>query len=139
MVNSRGANTFVTLLGKGKNAFRSPQKHPTGKVPLALIVNDFNQDGHLDIAVTLTFAKMELYLGNGNGFFKKGETYLTGSRSFSGVAHDYNGDSHADIALAVSSSNSSSIRIFWGNGDGTLKNLCVWPLEWFRSRSSKKT
>jgi hypothetical protein len=121
VVNSRGANTFVTLLGKGKNAFRSPQKHPTGRVPLALIVDDFNQDGHVDIAVTLTFAKMELHLGNGNGFFKKGETYLTGSRSFSGVAHDFNGDSYTDIALAVSSSNASSIRIFWGNGDGTFK------------------
>ena len=76
--------------------------------------------GWLDVAVTLTFDKMELYMGNGKGFFKKGETYLTGSRSFSGVASDFNGDGYADIALAASSSTSSSIRIFWGNGDGTF-------------------
>ncbi len=121
VVNSRGTNAFVTLLGKGKNAFRSPQKHPTGRVPLAVIADDYNQDGKIDIAVTLTFDKMELYLGNGNGFFKKGETYLTGSRSFSGVSHDFNGDGAPDIALAASSSNASSIRIFWGNGDGTFQ------------------
>jgi hypothetical protein len=121
VTNARGDNAFVTLMGKGKNKFRAPQKHPTGRVPLAVIVDDFNQDGRMDIAVTLTFAKMEIYLGNGNGFFKKGETYLTGSRSSSGVAHDFNGDGNTDIALAVSSSNASSIRIFWGNGDGTFQ------------------
>ncbi len=121
VVNARGANAFVTLLGKGNNSFRFPRKHSTGKVPLAVIADDFNQDGRMDIAVTLTFDKMEIHLGNGNGFFKKGKTYLTGSRSFSGVSHDFNGDGKADIALAVSSSNASSIRIFWGNGDGTFK------------------
>ncbi len=125
VVNARGANAFVTLLGKGENAFRSPQKHPTGRVPLAVIAEDYNQDGRIDIAVTLTFDKMELYLGNGNGFFKKGETYLTGSRSFSGVSHDFNGDGLPDIALAASSSNASSIRIFWGNGDGTFQKPFV--------------
>jgi len=121
VVNARGANAFVTILGKGDNSFRFPRKHSTGRVPLAIIVGDFNQDGKMDVAVTLTFDKMEIYLGNGNGFFKKGKTYLTGSRSFSGVSHDFNGDGILDIALAVSSSNSSSIRIFWGNGDGTFK------------------
>ncbi len=125
VVNARGANAFVTLLGKGDDTFRSPQKHPTGRVPLAVIADDFNQDGKMYIAVTLTFDKMELYLGNGNGFFKKGETYLTGSRSFSGVSHDFNGDGFPDIALAASSSNASSIRIFWGNGDGTFKKPFV--------------
>lgn len=125
VTNARGDNGFVTLMGKGNDSFRAPQKHPTGRVPLAVIVDDFNQDGRLDIAVTLTFAKMELYLGNGNGFFKKGETYLTGSRSFSGTAHDFNGDGFPDIALAASSSNASSIRIFWGNGDGTFQKPYV--------------
>jgi len=121
VANAKGSNAFITLLGKGDNSFRFPRKHSTGRVPLAVIVDDFNQDGRMDVAVTLTFAKMEVYLGNGNGFFRKGETYLTGSRSFSGVANDFNGDGKADIALAVSSSNASSIRIFWGNGDGTFK------------------
>jgi len=120
VVNSRGENAFVTLLNKGKNSFRRPQKHPTGRVPIAVIAEDFNRDGRTDIAVTLTFDKMEIHLGNGNGFFRKGETYLTGSRSFSGVAHDFNGDGLPDIALAASSSQSSSIRIFLGKGDGTF-------------------
>jgi len=71
--------------------------------------------------VTLTFDQMEIYIGSGDGFFKKGETYLTGSRSFSGVTEDFNGDGNADIALATSSSNTSSIRVFLGNGNATFQ------------------
>ncbi len=120
IVNARGGDAFVTLTGKDGNAFYPPRQHSTGRVPLAVIPGDFNSDGFLDIAVTLTFDKMEIHLGRENGYFKVGETYLTGSRSFSGVSDDFNGDGHADIALAASSSQASSIRIFWGNGNGTF-------------------
>lgn len=120
IVNGRGADVFSILLGKPNGTFRRPIHHRTGRVPLAVIVDDFNNDGHPDVAVTLTFAKMEIYLGRGSGFFNKGKTYFSGSRSFSGVAADFNGDGNADIALAVSSTQSSAIRIFLGNGNGTF-------------------
>jgi len=120
IVNARGADAFVTLTAKEGNAFYPPRRHSTGRVPLAVVPGDFNSDGFLDVAVTLTFDKMEIHLGRENGYFQIAETYLTGSRSFSGVADDFNGDGHADIALAASSSQASSIRIFWGRGDGTF-------------------
>ena len=120
IVNARGANSFSALLGKKGRSFSRARTHKTGRVPLAVIVSDYNGDGHLDVAVTLTFDKMEIYLGGGNGYFKKGETYLTGSRSFSGVAQDFNRDGKMDLALAVTSTQSSAIRVFLGNGDGTF-------------------
>ncbi len=120
VVNSRGQHRFLTLLGNEGGSFQKPVSHPTGRVPLAIILGDYNQDSHLDVAVTLTFVKLELYLGRGDGTFKKGETYLTGSRAFSGVAGDFNQDEHLDIALASSSPQASSIRVFWGYGDGTF-------------------
>ena len=89
-------------------------------MPLLPILDDFNEDGHLDIAVTLTFNKMQIFLGRGDGTFKNGATYQTGSRSFSGVSTDFNGDGHTDIVLAAHSSNASSIRIYAGLGDGTF-------------------
>ena len=92
----------------------------TGKVPLNIILGDYNEDGNLDAAVTLTFDQMELYMGSGDGYFKNGKTYQTGSRSFSGVTEDFNEDGHLDIALAASSSSASSVRLFPGNGDGTF-------------------
>ncbi len=119
LTNARGAEQFTVLLGYGNGSFHKLTV-PTGKVPLAIIPADFNADGKIDVAVTLTFDKMELFLGSGNGAFKKGETYLTGSRALSGVAEDFDRDGNIDIALAASSSNSSSVRIFKGNGDGTF-------------------
>lgn len=121
VVNARGAEMFIVLLGSGDGSFRKPLATKTGKVPLNVILVDCNRDGNLDAAVTLTFDKMEIFIGTGDGFFKKGDTYLTGSRSFSGVAEDFNGDGNADIAVAASSSNSSFIRVFQGNGDCTFQ------------------
>ena len=113
IVNSRGEEMFVVLPGNGDGSFRKPIPIKTGKVPLNVILADFNNDEKLDAAVTLTFDQMEIYIGTGDGYFKKGETYLSGSRSFSGVAEDFNSDDKIDIALATSSSNSSSIRVFF--------------------------
>ena len=122
LTNARGAEQFTVLLGYGNGSFRKLPGVRTGKVPLAIIPGDFNGDGKLDAAVTLTFDKMEIFLGTGDGTFKKGDSYSTGSRSFSGITGDFDRDGNADIALAASSSNSSAIRLFEGNGDGTFSN-----------------
>ena len=121
VTNARGKEMVVILLGNGDGSFRRTLPIKTGKVPLNVILADLNNDKKLDAAVTLTFDQMEIYIGSGDGFFKKGETYLTGSRSFSGVTEDFNGDGNADIALATSSSNTSSIRVFLGNGNATFQ------------------
>ena len=118
--NARGEAKFTVLLGYGNGSFRKLPGVRTGRVPLKIIPADFNSDGNLDMAVTLTFNKMEIFLGFGNGTFKKGKTYLTGSRSFSGIVEDFDRDGNIDIALATSSSVSSSIRLYKGNGDGTF-------------------
>jgi hypothetical protein len=120
LINSRGAGQITILLGYGNGSFRRLPGVKTGKVPLAIIPADFNGDEKLDVAVTLTFDKMEIFLGSGNGAFKKGETYPTGSRPFSGVPADFNGDGNIDIALATSSSASSSIRLYMGKGNGVF-------------------
>lgn len=118
--NARGANQFIVFLGYGNGSFRQLPGVRTGKVPLASILGDFNGDNNIDVAITLTFNKIEIFLGLGNGFFKKGQTYTTGSRALSGVAEDFDRDGNIDIALATSSSASSSVRLFKGNGDGTF-------------------
>ena len=120
LINSRGEGQFIILLGYGNGSFRRLPAIKTGKVPLAIIPADFNGDSKIDVAVTLTFAKMEIFLGSGDGTFIKGETYVTGSRPFSGVSGDFNNDGNIDIALATSSSASSSIRLYIGKGNGTF-------------------
>ena len=120
LINSRGTGQFTCLLGYGNGSFRMLPGVKTGKVPLAIILADFNSDEKVDVAVTLTFDKMEIFLGSGDGTFNKGETYLTGSRPFSGVSGDFNKDGNTDIALATSSSVSSAIRLYMGKENGTF-------------------
>jgi hypothetical protein len=120
LVNSRGSGQFTILLGYGNGSFRKLPAVKTGKVPLAIIPADFNGDKKLDVAVTLTFDKMEIYLGSGDGTFNKKGTYLTGSRPFSGASGDFNRDGNIDIALATSSSASSAIRLYMGKGNGAF-------------------
>ena len=120
LTNSRGAEQFTVLLGYGNGSFRRLPGVKTGRVPLAIIPADFNNDKKLDVAITLTFYKMEIFMGLGNGTFSRGETYITGSRPFSGVAGDFNGDKNFDIALATSSSTSSAVRLYLGKGNGTF-------------------
>jgi hypothetical protein len=120
--NSRGGGEFISLLGYGNGSFLKLPSTKTGRVPLAIIPADFNGDKKLDVAVTLTFAKMEIFLGSGNGTFSKGKTYLTGSRPFSGVSGDFNSDGNDDIALATSSSVWSAIRLYMGKNNGTFSS-----------------
>ena len=120
LINSRGTGQFTSLLGYGNGSFRMLPGVKTGKVPLAIILADFNSDEKVDVAVTLTFDKMEIFLGSGDGTFNKGETYPTGSRPFSGVSGDFNKDGNTDIALATSSSVSSAIRLYMGKENGTF-------------------
>ena len=120
LTNSRGTGQFTSLLGYGNGSFRMLPGVKTGKVPLAIIPADFNRDEKMDVAVTLTFDKMEIFLGSGDGTFNKGETYPTGSRPFSGVSEDFNKDGNTDIALATSSSVSSAIRLYMGKENGTF-------------------
>jgi len=120
LANSRGSGQLTVLLGYGNGSFRKLPGIKTGKVPLAIIPADFNGDKKLDVAVTLTFDKIEIFLGKGNGSLYKVKTYPTGSRSFSGVSEDFNGDGKTDIALATSSSVSSAIRLYMGKGNGTF-------------------
>lgn len=121
--NSRGSDAVLVQLGRGKRQFLKPVRIPTGKVPLAIIPGNFNEDDALDLAVTLTFNKVQIFLGVGDGSFKQGDTYQTGSRSLSGVASDFDRDGHTDLALAVSSSTTSSIRLYSGSGEGTFKQV----------------
>ena len=63
IVNGRGANSFSILIGKKSGGFKHSIAQKTGRVPLTVLPSDFNGDGKLDVAVTLTFDKMEIYLG----------------------------------------------------------------------------
>src|SRR5262249_1138847 len=59
------------LLGLGDGTFAPERRFPVGSQPAALVSSDFNEDGHLDLAVLDTFSSsIFLLLGRGDGTFE---------------------------------------------------------------------
>jgi hypothetical protein len=98
--------------------------------PAAIVADDFNGDGRLDLAVTgslvatngQSFAngggEVAILLGNGDGTFQAPAYYGVGVDPVALVAGDFNGRGTFDLAVANSGSNNVSILV--GHGDGTF-------------------
>jgi len=90
--------------------------------PWAIASGDFNQDGKADLAVSNLFGDcVSVLLGNGDNTFQPSVHYATGEAldsPFAVVAAYLDDDPFLDLATA--NSNSDTISIFMGRGDGTF-------------------
>ncbi len=84
----------------------------------ALVVTDFNADGHPDIAAISSFNFVFVLVGNGDGTFQPAANYPVGNGPNSVVAADFNGDGTLD--LAVVNGSDGTVSVLLGNGDGTF-------------------
>ena len=88
--------------------------------PTAIVTDDFNHDGKLDLATVNhnSAGTIGVLLGNGSGGFS-GPTTFNGGRSALFLASgDLNGDSHVDLVTANESSFQGALHILLGNGSG---------------------
>jgi hypothetical protein len=83
------------------------------------VLNDFNRDNRLDIAVGNGDANyIGIFLGDGTGNFSPQTTYYIESGPYALVAADFNRDGIIDIVTANYDTN--NISVLFGNGDGTF-------------------
>ncbi len=81
----------------------------------SLVAFDTNEDGHLDLAVTLAPEHVtRLYLGDGDGNFSPGGDLDGGGEDLE--ATDLDGDGHVDIVAAAG----GVLSVHLGAGDGTF-------------------
>jgi FG-GAP-like repeat/Abnormal spindle-like microcephaly-assoc'd, ASPM-SPD-2-Hydin len=86
----------------------------------SVAVGDFNDDGHLDLAVANeNSSSIKVLLGRGDGTFNAPMHYGVGSGSESVAVGDFNDDGKPD--LAVADVDSGNVSVLLGNGDGTFK------------------
>ncbi|MDW8308335.1 MAG: FG-GAP-like repeat-containing protein [Verrucomicrobiales bacterium] len=119
---NRGDDTLSILAGAGNGSF-SPLHTialPSGSQPSYALPGDFDEDGDLDIAVTLANSNAVRVLLNSGGSFVTAADYPVGTSPYSLLLRDLNRDGHADIVVA--NSGDDTIQVLLGAGDGTFED-----------------
>jgi hypothetical protein len=118
-------NAVDVLLGNGDGTFQPATSYAVGSSPSALVAGDFNGDGKIDLAVLDSGpSTISILLGNGDGTFRPAVDYAVGNYGGLLLDGDFNADGHLDLAVAYTlsyDSQSVSISILLGNGDGTFR------------------
>jgi len=120
-----GPPNVSVLLNQGSGKFGGPLLFNAHEYPKAVANADFNHDGAMDLAVSLTDAfgdynEVDVFFGNGHGSFNDvtRERYARSVTATSIAADDFNGDGISD--LAVTNAGSRSIGILLNKGDGSF-------------------
>ncbi len=122
-----GSPAIDLLLGNGDGTFQSPSAVSVPDAPLAIAAGDFNKDGILDIVVIgcpdsncAEEGSVNILLGEGGGKFSLGSySAVVNHQPSNAVVGDFNGDGNLDFALG----GNGKFSVFFGNGDGTFRNL----------------
>ena len=125
IIAGRDINKIGIMLGYDYASFQNQQLYAgMGNLGArAVVVNDFNNDNYLDIAVTFYRSNtIGVLLGYGNGSFGALMNYSIGigSSPYALLADDIDGDSRIDMITA--NLESASISILFGYGNGSFAN-----------------
>ena len=121
---------FVLTTGNGDGTFQSPRTLATFPYPNdgvlftpTFYMNDFNNDGNLDIAFGNAAGQIGIMLGNGDGTFQPAVYYTVGDLTyFTFTIGDFNSDGNTDLLVQQSATGDTSLSILLGNGDGTFQS-----------------
>ncbi|MBF0158134.1 MAG: VCBS repeat-containing protein [Magnetococcales bacterium] len=117
-------NQIVVLMGQEGGVFAAPATYTVGNSPVHTQVNDFNQDGVIDLAVANgSDNNVSILVGNGDGTFSSSVNYAVGTTPQVMLTGDFNQDGVND--LAVVNTNSNDISVLVGIGSGSTLDLAL--------------
>ncbi len=98
-----------------------------GSSPEAIVSEDFNGDGHRDLASANTGSNtVTVLLGRGDGSFDVQQPLAVGQSPAALVVADFNGDGRPDLATANRDANSVSVLL--GRGEGSFQSARQFPV-----------
>jgi len=116
------------FFGNGDGTFHGPAIVGLGKGSVGMVVEDFNADGNLDLAVaercynnTCTQGAVQVLLGNGDGTFPNSAEYPFAFPAANITAGDFNGDGVPDLAVCGQADGKGYIALLAGKGDGSFQ------------------
>ena len=117
-------------LSNDDGSLRSPYSYVwdtgwEGNTVVDMVVNDFDADGNLDVAVSVggSYSAVAVLFGNGAGWFYRISQLYPANRYIphSIVVSDFNHDSRADLAWG--NLETDAVEVAVNNGDGTFRPL----------------
>jgi hypothetical protein len=132
VVANNNANSVSVLLGYFVSVFFKQAMLLTsdGSRPRSFVINDFNNDGRMDIAVAKSGSdNIGIFLGYGNITFASQLAFSTSPNSspYSIAAGDFNKDTYLDIV--VTNYKSNNVGVFLGYGNGSFANQTTHPTD----------
>ena len=121
VVANSGTNSVGILLGSGDGTLLDVETYATGDGAhsLSVALGDFNNDGHLDIAVAnADMDTVGFLFGYGNGKYREQVTFPIGETSYPYyvATGDLNGDNYIDVAVAHQHGDEIGILLMAENG-----------------------
>ncbi|MCI0331094.1 MAG: VCBS repeat-containing protein [candidate division Zixibacteria bacterium] len=114
------------------NSFPQPQfdtwtTYWTGRQTSSVFVEDLNDDGYLDLAVSnLDDSNVSIMLNNGNGTFAAKQDYTVALRPSSVIAHDLDNDGDQDLVTACAQYD-TVVSVLKNNGNGSFNTRIDYP------------
>lgn len=118
---------LTILLGNGDGTFQPPISYPLGGTQSvsAAVVGDFDRDGKLDVAVSLSADNdIAVLRGNGDGTFQSPAYYPAAASPVYLVAADVNGDGLLDLLAQ----GKGAFSVLLGAADGTFAPRADFPI-----------
>jgi VCBS repeat protein len=113
------AGGFFVQLSAGNGVYASPTKYvlPNAQHVGAIVIGDFNSDSKADLIVFAFDHNFYEYLNNGDGTFREQAAFLIGDNVGSAAVGDFNHDGRMDVAFLIT----STLHVWFGNGDGGFR------------------
>ena len=111
----------TTVFSGGKVVPLSSSPVPAGNSSQFVLSNDFNNDGHRDLAAATQDGFIAVLLGDGNGGFGAPKRFAIPSLGTYLAQGDFNNDGAVDLLVSMNSSPVGTVSLLFGDGAGNFQ------------------